>query len=86
MVASLYQKQNLTLKGCYEYSLEKRHHVVRNIMRWQSSAVQMSEQFTKYGIPYEFKSFDTGGHDLTEHKEEVDRALIGWFKKHLQDI
>jgi len=48
-----------------------------------ANAVQLSEQFTKYGIPFEFKSFDTGGHDLTGHKEEKDKALIDWFKKHL---
>ncbi len=48
-----------------------------------ANSVQMSEQFTKYGIPFEFKSFETGGHDLIEYRDEVDKALIGWFKKHL---
>ncbi|WP_170949012.1 alpha/beta hydrolase family protein [Arsukibacterium tuosuense] len=48
-----------------------------------ANAVQMSERFTQYGIPFQFKTFDTGGHDLTGHKEEKDKALTDWFKKHL---
>jgi dipeptidyl aminopeptidase/acylaminoacyl peptidase len=43
----------------------------------------MSEKLKQHGIPFEFKSFDNGGHDLTGHKEEVDKALVGWFKTHL---
>lgn len=48
-----------------------------------ANAVQMTEKFSQYGIPFEFKSYDTGGHDLTGHKAEVEKALIGWFKTHL---
>jgi dipeptidyl aminopeptidase/acylaminoacyl peptidase len=47
------------------------------------NSVQMSEKLKQHGIPFEFKSFDNGGHDLTGHKEEVDKALVGWFKTHL---
>lgn len=48
-----------------------------------ANSVQMSEKLKQHGIPFEFKTFETGGHDLGVHKEEKDKAIISWFKTHL---
>ncbi|MBU1435999.1 MAG: prolyl oligopeptidase family serine peptidase [Gammaproteobacteria bacterium] len=48
-----------------------------------ANSVLMSERFTQHKIPFEFITYDTGGHDLVLHKAEIQKKILGWFKTHL---
>ena len=49
-----------------------------------SDSERMTEALKKLNRPHNFLSFESGGHDLTGHKERVDLEVQNWFSNYLQ--
>lgn len=48
------------------------------------SALRMATELHSSGHPFRFVLFENGDHGLTQHSEEVQRMIIGWFDKYLK--
>jgi dipeptidyl aminopeptidase/acylaminoacyl peptidase len=50
-----------------------------------SQSVNMAAALEKAGKPYKFIKYETGGHDLSSHHEEVLDEIVSWFKSNLTE-
>ena len=48
------------------------------------SALRMATELHSSGHPFRFVLFENGDHGLTQHSEEVQRMIIGWFDEYLK--
>lgn len=48
-----------------------------------SQSEKMAEALEKAGKPYQFKTYDTGGHELFVHHGAVLDEIVSWFKLNL---
>jgi len=46
-------------------------------------SVKMAKALEEAEKPYEFVKYETGGHGLTVHQEEVRSKIVNWFRSHL---
>ncbi|MDV6315732.1 alpha/beta hydrolase family protein [Idiomarina sp. HP20-50] len=46
-------------------------------------SVKMAEALRQAEKPYEFVKYETGGHGLFLHQEEVRNKVVEWFRRHL---
>ena len=49
-----------------------------------SQSLDMAAELTKHKIPYRLMIFEGGDHGLSEHKLEVNAAVVNWFDRFLK--
>ncbi len=48
-------------------------------------SIRLAEKLYKYQIPFKLVIFEGGDHGLSEHEDEEERQIKGWFNKYLKN-
>jgi dipeptidyl aminopeptidase/acylaminoacyl peptidase len=48
-----------------------------------ANSERLAEAFNKHSVPHKLMTFESGGHNLTEHRKVVASAILSWFKDNL---